>query len=141
MKKITLLLVILTFSLTSAYAQVYNVNVSWIDDNCDCLGSTAENYFKVTISIYDDANDEWVLPEKTRTTSDATYFDIDIPVSEVQTYCGQIHQETPSLTMYADVWLVETSTNSNCCYGTCSDGPRTCQYYYDNEVSCQATLN
>ena len=136
MKKILILFAVILFGATATFGQVYSVHVSWQDDNCDCLGGTAENYFKVTISIHDDANDEWLIQNKTVTTADATILQVDIPVGTVETYCGQIHQETPSLTLYATVWLMETSTNSACCSGNCSDGPRTCQYYYDNSVQC-----
>lgn len=143
MKKITMLLVVMLFGMATAFAQVYNVKVNWNVDVCDCLGTDEDNYFKVTISIYDDANREWVIVEKTKNTADALPpYTVDISVSEVQSYCGQIHQETPSLTVYASVWLMETSTGLSCCTGSGDDGPRTCQYYYNNNVTVNAgTLN
>lgn len=134
MRKILMLIIAILFGMASGFAQVYNVNVSWTANGCDCLGTTAENYFKVTISIHDDANNEWVVQNKTRNTSDATATEIDIPVGEVQTYCGQIHQYTPSFTVYADVWYMQTSTSSYCCLGSGDDGPFTCQDFYDNDI-------
>ena len=131
MKKITMLLVVMLFGMATAFAQVYNVNVSWTLGICDCLGTDQDNYFRVSISIFDDANEEWVVVDKTKNTANATILNINIPVSEVQTYCGQIHQETPSFTVYAEVWYMETSTGQSCCSGTGDEGPYSCQDFYN----------
>lgn len=129
-----MLIIAILFGMASGFAQVYNVHVTWTTDGCDCLGGTAENYFKVTISIHDDANNVWVVQDKTKNTPNATQLYIDIPVSEVETYCGQMHQYTPSFTVYADVWYMQTSSSSYCCLGSDNNGPFTCQDFYDDDV-------
>ena len=140
MKKITILIVAIIFGTASGFAQVYTLYVHWDSGNCDCLGGTAENNFKVTYSIYDDANDEYVILNKTVYTADATLDYKNIQVPEVETYCGQLHEYPPSLIASADVWLIENYTNppTVCCSGSGEDDPRTCQYYYDNIVNVDA---
>jgi hypothetical protein len=139
-----MLLVVMLFGIATVFAQAYTINVSWDYSNCDCYGTTSENYFKVTISVYDDANSEYVIQNYTTTTPDATYQDIDISVSSIQTYCGQIHQYTPSFTIYATVWLMENYSNppTECCTDNDSDSPYSCQDFSSGLVTFpELTLN
>lgn len=142
MKQFILIMIASLFVVSTGFSQVYNVYIGF-SGTCDCQGTTAENYYKVTISIYDSANDEYIIEDQTEHTDDATATGINIPVGAVQTYCGQIHQETPSLTLSVDVWLMETCNNPEtvCCSGSCSSGPDSCQDYYDGTITCPVTLN
>lgn len=142
MKKTILIIAILTFFISSAICQSsWEVKVTWDDTECDCLGYDENNYFKVTISIYDEANDELVEPSITVTTADATVDNVIISTTNIEGYCGQIHEYTPDFTIRATVWLMETSTNPEtvCCTGTEGDEGVTCQelangYTFDPKI-------
>ena len=90
--------------ISASFAQGPTVKVSWDDSNCSCV--TLPVYFKVTISIYDDANSTWVIQNKTFNTPDGTYSDIVFDVPEVIDYCKATHDFTPSFTVSATVWLI-----------------------------------
>ena len=127
MKRTILIISILTFFISSAICQDdYEVRVRWIE-SCDCLGYDEDNYFKVTISIYDDANNVLVDSDLTETAG-GTESDVDIPTVNVESYCGQIHTNTPSFTIRATVLFMETSTNPEtvCCSKSEADTEVTC---------------
>ena len=127
MKKTILIIAILTFFISSAICQSsWDVTVEWTE-NCDCLGYDEDNYFKVTISIYDDANNVLVDSDLTETAGGTAEF-VNIPTVNVESYCGQIHTNTPSFTIRATVLFMETSTNPETV--CCSDSG------YDVEVTC-----
>ena len=134
MKKILILLAAILLGVSASFAQVDIVNVSrnWDPEECPC-GSVLTDYFKVTVSIYDDANGEWVVQNKTVTTSNTTYTDMDVDVSEVDTYCNKDHDYTPVFTVYAWVWLMDTSTNppTECCSGSDDYGSYNCHDFYN----------
>jgi len=69
------------------------------------------------MSIYDDANSEYVIQNKTINTTDATANNIVFDVPEVTTYCHDTHDFTPSFTVSATVWLI-LSDGSECCTGS-----------------------
>lgn len=132
-----MLLVVMFFGMATVFAQVYSLNITWSDENCDCLGTTANNYFKISYEIIDVANDDYeVIPVTTEYTPDATYSEWDISVSAVSTYCGSIHNNTPSLKVFVWVWLMESDPVGECCTGRGEFGPYSCQYFYDNEIPC-----
>ena len=97
MKKTILIISIFTFFISSAISQsAWEVQVNW-EEACDCLGYDEDNYFKVTISIYDDANNVLVDSDLTETAG-GTESDVDIPTVNVDSYCSQIHTNTPIIT-------------------------------------------
>ena len=127
MKKTILIISIFTFFISSAISQsAWEVQVNW-EEACDCLGYDEDNYFKVTISIYDDANNVLVDSDLTETAG-GTESDVDIPTVNVDSYCSQIHTNTPSFTIRATVWFIETSTNPEtvCCSNSDADIGVTC---------------
>lgn len=115
MKKIILLLSAILFGVSASFAQGPTVKVSWNDDNCSCTG--VPDHFKVTMSIYDDANSTWVIQNRTFNTSDATAIDIVFDVPEVTTYCHDTHDYTPDFTVSATVWLILVG-GEECCTGS-----------------------
>ena len=136
MKKLLILLTTMLFGITASFAQVDIVNVSWDPDNCwgGTCGDDALDEFKISVSIYDDANSEWVVQNKT-VTEIIGETDVDVDVSEVDTYSNKSHDYTPSFTVYATVWLMDSSTNppSSCC--TASDNVSSdCHEFYNETV-------
>ncbi len=115
MKIFLILLAAILVGISASFAQGPTVKVSWDDSNCSCV--TLPVYFKVTISIYDDANSTWVIQNKTFNTPDGTYSDIVFDVPEVIDYCKATHDFTPSFTVSATVWLILTD-GSECCTGS-----------------------
>lgn len=133
MKKIFLFIAAILFGVTASFAQVDIVNVSWDATDCyPCESSTSGNYFKIAVSIFDNANSEWVVQNKTIYTPDHTYTNINVDVPEVDTYCNKDHDFTPSFTIYAWVWLIDSGTNppSECCSGTDDYGSYNCHEFY-----------
>ncbi len=144
MKKLILILAAILFGVSANFAQVYKVKVSWNDDNCECNGTVSGSYFKVQISIYDDANSTWVVQNKQANTSDATADHIVIDVPEVSNYCNQSHENTPSFTTSASVWFMCDTTNppSAVCSGSGNIGPKNCHDFYSNTINIpEITLN
>ncbi|HEY9114682.1 MAG TPA: hypothetical protein VIN10_08265 [Bacteroidales bacterium] len=144
MKKIFLLFAAILFGVTASFAQVDIVNVSWNADNCfsgNC-GNEATDFFKVSVSIYDNANSEWVVQNKTITlyNLDLTYANVDVP--EVDTYCDKDHDYTPSLTVYAWVWLMDSSTNppSACCSGSGNYSSYNCHDFYNGIIQLSPSI-
>jgi len=144
MKKLILLLAAILIGVSASFAQVYKVKVSWNDADCECNGTVSGSFFKIKLSIYDDANSTWVIQNKQANTSDATAGDIDIDVPEVSDYCDQSHENTPSFTTSATVWLMCDTTNppTAVCSGSKNVGPRTCHDFYSSTVTVsQIPLN
>lgn len=127
MKKLFLIIsMIAIFGIPAICQDAYEVRVTWTED-CDCLGYDQNNYFRVTISIYDDANNVLVDSDLTETAGGTDVF-VDIATVNVESYCGQIHTNTPSFTIRATVLFIETSTNPEtvCCSETDADSGVTC---------------
>lgn len=139
MKKLLILLTTMLFGITASFAQVDIVNVSWDASNCfeGTCGESANDYFKITVSIYDDANGEYVVLNKIVTESNMSAEDKDVDVSEVSTYCNKSHDFTPSFTVYATVDLMDDNTNppSSCCTASDDDSLYTCRDFYDGVVN------
>ena len=115
MKKIIILLTAILLGVSSSFAQGPTVKVKWNTTNCSC--SPLPDHFKISISIYDDANGTWVIQNSLFYTTDATptYMVCDVP--EVTTYCHDSHDYTPDFTVSATVWLILTD-DSSCCTGS-----------------------
>jgi len=144
MKKILILLAAILFGVSASFAQVYKVKVSWNDDNCGCTGTVSGSYFKVQLSVYDDANSTWVIQNKQVNTSDAAADHIVIDVPEVSDYCDHSHSNTPSFTTSAAVWLMCDTTNppSAVCSGSGNIGPKNCHDFYSSVITVPPiTLN
>ena len=124
---------------TASFAQVYTVEVTWEDlDNpadCICVATVGGSYFKVTITVYDNANGEMVIPGITEYTADHTYSSINITVDDVEEYCGKDHDFTPSFTVTAWVELIDDLVNPPviCCSGTEQETNVSCHTFY-NEI-------
>jgi len=116
------------FSIQAICQGAYEVRVNWDAQNCDCLGTNANNYFKVIVSIYDNVANEWVVIDKIVNTSDATVDWEDVPVGEVEDYCDEALQ-TPSFNVIATVILIETYTMPHVewCEGQRVYAPFSCQ--------------
>jgi hypothetical protein len=118
MKKIAFLLIMLLLGVSSAFAQAYTLKITWGTIYCNCLGTDADNYYKITFEIIDVANGNTpVYSTTTVNTPDAinNYYDISVP--DVETYCGQLHENTPYFLVTVTVQLMETSTGEGCCAG------------------------
>ena len=134
MKKILLIIsLVVVFSIPAICQDAWEIYVEWDDQNCDCLGTTSNNYFKINIVVYDEANEVTVEPGITTTTPDATQTEDIIATSNVESYCGQIHPETPVFTIRVQVWLMETYTNPEtvCCSGSTFVTDKTCSDFED----------
>ena len=103
MKKILLLLTIALFSFSGLFAQWEDLTVSWyVTGDCDCTGSI-DSVFKVTMKIYDVANENENVKNDTNWESGASsssIFDVD----DVKYYCEELNQEnTPNFTIIVTV--------------------------------------
>ena len=128
MKKFIIIIAALLMGVSASFAQDPIVRVSWTDD-CYCVPNSALDYYKVTISIYDNANSTWVISNTTYETDDTQPIYLDITVSEMLDYCHDSHPNTPSFTVSASVWYIqmgvtppeECCTNSNSESADCRD--------------------
>jgi hypothetical protein len=138
MKKLLILLTTMLFGITAGFAQVDIVNVTWDAEDCfeGTCGAQALDYFKITISIYDDANTQWVIQNKTVTETDMNATDIDVYIPEVDNYCNKTFIYTPSFTIYATVTLMDTSTSpaTECCSGNDDYSSYSCHDFYDDVI-------
>jgi hypothetical protein len=148
MKKIFLFIAAILFGVTASFAQVDIVRVSWIWDatTCDCESAIAGDYFKVTVSIYDDANSTWVVQNRTVTEPIGTppNYTKDVDVPEVDTYCHDTHDFTPSFTIYAWVWMIDDDTNppTECCSNSNNLSENSCHEFYNGIIGISVgTLN
>lgn len=144
MKKILLILsMVAIFSIPAICQNAYELKVNWNDPVCNCLGTDQDNYFKVTISIYDVVNSAWVVVNKTVNTSDAVNNWAIVPVGEVEDYCDEALQN-PSFTVYATVILMETyyTPHVECCDGQRAYTGISCQEIANGEdLTPYITLN
>ena len=139
MKKLLILFAAILFGVTASFGQAYTLDVEWSEENCDCLGTDEDNYFKISYKIIDVANgDAVVVPLATVQTPNANYTGWPIPVPAVSAYCSLIHENTPVLMAYVWVWLMETYLGqpTECCSGRGEFGPYSCQEYYDAPIPC-----
>lgn len=127
------------FGISASFAQVDIVRVSWYWDpeECNCGDHIAGDYFKVVVSIYDDANGEWVVQNKTVTEPIGTppNYSKDVDVPEVDTYCNKEHENTPSFTVYAWVYMIDETNPPpiSCCSNSANSSPWSCHdFYYGN---------
>lgn len=138
MKKILILLAAILFGISASFAQgVYTVTVSWQDNDndCECEGTIAGSYFEATIDLYDDANGEDVITDLSETAAvDKT--SVDIPVDDVEDYCNEQHQFTPSFTVTAIVKYMCDATNppTSVCSGTEDDSAISCHDFYNDKI-------
>lgn len=103
MKKLLILFAALLMGVTASFGQAYTINVQWDEALCDCLGTDEDNYFEIDYKIIDVANGNTeVISLTTVQTPNANYSNWHISVSAVSTYCGSIHDNTPSLKVF--VW-------------------------------------
>ena len=128
MKKLFILLAAILFGISASFAQGPTVKVYWNDNDCEC-GSVPDK-FKISISIYDDANSTWVIQNSLFWTPDATptYMVCDVP--EVEDYCDKTHEYTPDFTVTTTVWLIMTD-ESSCCDAT-NNKDADCRDFYNN---------
>ena len=117
MKKLLILFAAIMFAATASFAtNPPIVNVTWfIDDECDCT-TTVYDYYKVTISIYDNANSTWIYSNYTRTANTSAenlYFEVE----DMLDYCHDSHPNPPSFTVTATVWymLGTPDPDEECC--------------------------
>ena len=83
MKKLLILIATILFGISATFAQGVNiVNVSWDASECECEGIISGSYFKVQVSIYDNANSQWVIQNKIVNTADAATDNTDVDVPE-----------------------------------------------------------
>ena len=120
MKKLIILFTVLLFAIGAGYAQNDpTVNISWDDTDCDCTTSSVNDYFKVSFSVYDDANSREVITNRIGYSSSPTDEYIIMDAGEVLGYCQQSHDFTPSFTVSATVWFYESTPDPDvvCCSG------------------------
>jgi len=122
MKKLIILFAAILLGVTTTFAQDPIVYVTWDDQNCYCVPNAAVDYFKVTFSIYDNANSTWVISNTTYETDDTVDEYLYITVSEMLDYCHDSHPNTPSFTVTATVWymLGTPDPDEECCTGSTS---------------------
>lgn len=121
MKKTLMIVAAMIFTVTVSFAaDPPMVYVDWETNNCNCSTSSTNDYFKVTISIYDNANSTYVYSNYTRTTVNTSTEYIYFEVEDMLDYCHDSHPNTPSFTVTATVWLIETTPDPDveCCTGS-----------------------
>jgi hypothetical protein len=139
MKKLLILLSITLFGISASFAQVDIVTVhwNWYPDECNCGDHIAGDYFKVVVSIFDDANGEYVVQDRTVTAPIGTpppySYEKDVDVPEVDTYCNKEHDETPSFTVYSWVWMID-APDTECCSASNDTGGWICHDFYNSKV-------
>ena len=124
MKKLLILFTVLLFTIGAGYAQNDPVViVEWDETECDCQTSTISDYYKVSLSVYDDANNNAVITNKIGYSVLPTDDDLVMDAGEVLEYCEKTHTYTPSFTVSATVWFFEASPDPDveCCSGFGSD--------------------
>ena len=96
------------------------------------------DYFKVSFSVYDDANSNAVITNRIGYSSSPTDFELVMDAGEVLGYCQDAHDYRPSFTVSATVWFYEANPDPDveCCSGFESD-PADCM---DFEADEQFTL-
>jgi hypothetical protein len=138
MKKILILLSVILFGISASFAQVDIVQVNWNWDpaTCDCGYALTGDYFKIVLSIKDDANNEWPISDLIayKEITLPTQYSKQVDVSAIDVYCNKEHENTPSFTVYVTVMLISEDTNppTECCTGS---------HVYDNEYSCHDFYN
>ena len=138
MKKILILFAAILFGVSASFGQAYTINVQWDEQFCDCLGTDENNYFEIDYKIIDVANGNTeVISLTTVQTPNANYTNWPISVSAVSTYCGSIHDNTPSLKVFVWVRLMETylGQTTECCAGRGENGPYTCQTFANGLIT------
>lgn len=121
MKKLFVLIIALLTGISFSFAQ-YQVKVSWdaSDPNCSC-GTGIEEVFKINVLIYDVANDEYLPAYNATANGNETEKIID--VDDVEYYCSESHENTPSFTIRVSVVL---HCNANPPFDACSgDGQKS----------------
>jgi len=124
MKKLLILFAAIMFAVSTSFAQDPIVNVQWDTAGCYPLPSSSADYLKITISIYDNANNTWVISNITRETDDTHLDDINIEVSDMLDYCKGSYPSTPSFTVSATVWYMLMGVQNppeECCSGSNSE--------------------
>lgn len=125
MKKLITLFAVILFGVSTSFAtNPPIVQVTWDADECSCGSVFAD--FKVTISIYDNANTQYAVPDKTLYPGSGSANSQDFDVEEMLDYCHDSHPNTPSFTVTATVWGIlvgdtECCTGSNTEPGDCHD--------------------
>lgn len=128
MKKLIILFTVLLFTIGAGYAQNDpTILIPWNDDYCDCSTSSANDYFKVSFSVYDDANSNAVITNRIGYSSSPSDFELVMDAGEVLGYCQDAHDNRPSFTVSATVWFFEATPDPDveCCSGFESD-PADC---------------
>jgi len=103
MKKIILLITLSLFSISGLFAQWSNLTVYWtLSGNCNCNGSI-DSVFKVTMEIYDVANDNYKVKDDKNWESGSTDHSV-FDVNDVKYYCNELnHDNTPRFNIYVSV--------------------------------------
>ena len=118
MKKLIILFAAILFGAATSFAtNPPTVRVEWSIGTCDCVPASANDYYKITISIYDNANSTWVYSNFTRTTADTDTYEILFEVEDMPNYCKDSHPNPPSFTVTATVWYIQTTPDPDveCC--------------------------
>jgi len=118
MKKLIILFIAILFGAATSFAtNPPTVRVEWAIGTCVCVPASANDYYKITISIYDNANSIWVYTNFTRTTADTDGYEILFEVEDMPDYCKDSHPNTPSFTVTATVWYIQTTPDPDveCC--------------------------
>ena len=121
MKKLLILFTVILFTIGAGYAQNDPVViVDWDEENCDCQTSTISDYYKVSFSVYDDANSTAVITNRIGYSSSPSDDDLVMDAGEVLAYCQETHTYTPSFTVSVTVWFYEASPDPDvlCCSGS-----------------------
>jgi len=140
MKKIILILTIIFLGVSTSFAtDPPIVNVSWDADNCSCPSAFIK--FKVSVSIYDNANGVYAVQNVVRYSSDGTDEYLIVEVEEMLDYCHESHDYTPAFTVTATVWGILVG-DIECCTGSGNDTGDCHDFEADDVFTLpQITLN
>ena len=146
MKKLIILAAMLLIGTASVFAQ-WDCDVTWsYDQNADCqpsnLPSQGTYEIQITLQIYDVANSVLLTSPYPVNTEDltATSTNFSAAQCEVEDYCEDSHNNTPSFTVIAVVEFVETTTSETYCWAHKTETGLTCNDFY-NTVEVEVVFN
>ncbi|HEY9116130.1 MAG TPA: hypothetical protein VIN10_15640 [Bacteroidales bacterium] len=131
MKQIIFIVAAFLISVTTAFAQVYKVHVSWPAEECNCLDQ-GNSYYAVKVVVYDEAND-MVVVEGIEERVDFGTYSVNISVPEVNDHCADPNLPyTPNMKVMYGAVVMYDYTN-----------PPTdlCNNYYSENHTCSDFAN
>ena len=131
MKKIILILTILFLGVSTSFAtDPPIVSVTWNADNCSCPSAFIK--FKVSVSIYDNANGVYAVQNVVRYSSSGGSTGLIVEVEDMLDYCHDSHDYTPAFTATATVWGILVG-DTECCTGSKAE-TGNCHHFEADDV-------